>query len=68
MAEGAKSGLFDLVDNKVSTSPFLAKIRRKAYIPINAPSDKTPESPSGFWSFRESYFNWNKAKDPQVVN
>lgn len=36
MYEGNKSGLFDVVENRTYKEPFLAKIRRKAYLPINS--------------------------------
>lgn len=35
--KGEKSGLFDVVNSRKHKSPFLAKIRRKAYLPL-APS------------------------------
>lgn len=38
--EGNKSGLFEVVENRTYKEPFLAKIRRKAYLPINS-SDPT---------------------------
>lgn len=69
--EGKHAGLFDVVETKTHQTSFFAKIRRKAYIPINSVNGDrklVPDLPKTLWPFSAPDMNWSKAKDPQIVD
>lgn len=81
--EGGKSGLFDVTQYQTHPNPFLAKIRRKAYLPFCASDPKyypnkarealanaTIFAKDNFQAipFNDPSYNLVRLKNPQEVN